>query len=150
MTENRHIRRKLLRTRIGAARMPSSARWAMIVLGVLALFIQSFVVQTHIHIPQSTAGKAQTLSLITLAAAAVDRLEIDDANGPRDRFPITGDPTNCPLCQEVTHSGQFVGSTAALAALPVTVNVSFIVFADAEPYIFAASHTWRGRAPPQA
>lgn len=149
MIENRHIRRSFLRARIGVAPMPSSARWAMIVLGVLALFIQSFVVQTHIHIPQAT-GKAQTLSLITLAAAAVDRLEIDNANGPRDRFPITGDPTNCPLCQEVTHSGQFVGSTAALAALPVTVNVSFIVFADAEPYIFAASHTWRGRAPPQA
>ena len=39
--------------------------------------------------------------------------------------------------------------SAILATLPVTATVSFIIFAEAAPYIFAASHTWRGRAPPR-
>lgn len=150
MTENRHIRRSRTRERAILARAPSPSLWAMIAIGFLALFLQSFVVQTHIHIPQGATGKAQTVSLITLAAAAVDRAVPSDAKGPRDRFPITEDPSNCPICQEVTHSGQFVASAAILAALPVTATFSFIVFTEAAPYIFAASHTWRGRAPPKA
>ena len=149
MTENRYIRRSLSRVKIHAARPASLPRWAMILIGFLALAVQSFVVQTHIHIAKATGG-TQSLSLITLAAAAVDGASIPNADAPRNRFPITGDPSNCPLCQEVAHSGQFVASAASLAALPITQTVSFIVFTEIAPIIFAASHTWRGRAPPRS
>lgn len=148
MSENRHIRRSLRRGPVAVARPRVPSTLAMILIGVLALAIQSFVVQTHIHIPQNGAGKVQTVSLITLAAAAVDGVLTHHAQAPRDKFPITEDPSNCPLCQEIAHSGQFVASAAALAVLPVTATFSFIIFVEAAPYIFAASHTWRGRAPP--
>jgi hypothetical protein len=67
---------------------------------------------------------------------------------PRDKYPINEDPSNCPLCQEIAHSGQFVQSAALLAALPFAANVHFIVFNEALPSFFAVSHIWRGRAPP--
>ena len=125
----------------------------MLMLGLMALAVQSFVIQTHIHIPQ-TAGKAQTVSLVTLAAAAL--AERPHAAGdtcvatgaPRDKYPITEDPSNCPLCQEIAHSGQFMHSAALLTALPFAVTVHFIDFDEALPSFFAVSHLWQGRAPP--
>lgn len=153
MTENRHIRRSFARTRVRAARAYAPPFWGFALLALLALAIQSFVVQTHIHIPQAT-GRAQTVSIVALAqtilaSPAADAVQ-DNQPAPRDRFPITEDPSNCPLCQEVAHSGQFVASAASLASVPLSATVSFIVFAEVAPYVFAASHTWRGRAPPQA
>jgi len=153
MSANRHIRRGIARSRAHAGRAGELApfRFAIVLLGLLALAVQSFVVQTHIHIPQG-AGKAQSVSLVTLAASVVS-----DAAGnalakapaaPRDRYPINEDPSNCPLCQEIAHSGQFVQSAALLAVLPFAANVHFIVFNEALPSFFAISHIWRGRAPP--
>lgn len=146
MSENRHIRRSISRGRAAALvmRKPSPLYILVMMLGFLALAVQSFVVQTHIHIPQG-AGKAQTVSLITLAATGVT----DEATpAPRDRYPINEDPSNCPLCQEAVHAGQFVQSAAFVAALPFSVNIHFIVFDEALPSFFAVSHIWLGRAPP--
>ena len=133
------------------------SHWLVMMLGLLALAVQSFVVQTHIHIPQS-AGRSQSVSLITLAAAAVADRVVAERTGvvsdlsapaiPRDKYPINEDPSNCPLCQEISHSGQFVQSAAFVAALPFSINVHFIVFDEALPSFFAVSHIWQGRAPP--
>jgi hypothetical protein len=120
-------------------------------LAFLAVLVQGFVVQTHIHIPQG-AGKAQTVSLITLAAAAfADKPHAAGdtcADTPRDKYPINGDPLNCPLCQETVHCGEYVQSAAAAATLPPSANIHFVVFAETLPLAFRASHFWRGRAPP--
>jgi hypothetical protein len=147
MNENRHIRRSLARSRTTTVRVRSQSFWGFALLALLALAIQSFVVQTHIHIPKGE-GRVQTVSFIILAAQGLTSNHA--VQGPRDNFLIDEDPSNCPLCQEVAHSGQFVASAASLAYLPVTATVSFIVFTEVAPAIFAASHTWRGRAPPQA
>lgn len=154
MTENRHSRRSIergARERAIALPRPSLPQVLIIFLGLLALAVQSFVVQTHIHIPQ-VHGRAQTVSLITLAAAAVaDKGPMTaDASSPapHDKYPINEDPSNCPLCQEIAHSGQYVTSAAALAALPFSVTINFVVFNEALPSFLAASHIWQGRAPP--
>ena len=149
MTGNRHVRRSEARgpRPVTIARAPSSAHWAILLFGLLALAIQSFVVQTHIHTPKWT-GRTQTLGLITLATTGV--AADPQSNAPRDKFPINEDPANCPLCKEVTHSGQFVASAAVLAAIPFSVTVNFIVFNEAIPSFFSVSHSWQGRAPPQA
>ena len=154
MSANRHIRRGIARSRASAGRARELApfRFAILLLGLLALAVQSFVVQTHIHIPQG-AGKAQSVSLLTLAASALaDKPhaagDLCTAAVPRDKYPINEDPSNCPLCQEIAHSGQFVQSAALLAVLPFAANVHFIVFDEALPSFFAVSHIWRGRAPP--
>jgi hypothetical protein len=123
-----------------------------IFLAVIALAVQILVVQTHIHIPQAV-GRSASVSIMTVAkaliagpaAATVDQ----SANLPRDKYPINEDPSNCPLCQEIAHSGQFVQSAAVLAHLPVWVSVHFIEFREALPSLFTVSHNWQSRAPPQ-
>jgi hypothetical protein len=110
-----------------------------------ALIVQVLVVQSHIHIPQAT-GKSQSINLITLVAGTAG-----DHSGstPRDKYPVNEDPWNCPICQELSYSGQFVASTAVLVSLPYFIAVRFIVFSEAIPSFFTVSHTWRSRAPPQ-
>jgi len=120
-------------------------------LGLVAVTLQSFVVQTHIHV-QQPAVRAQSLGLITLAAASIADTELAaaEAGAPVDKYPINRDPANCPLCKELTHSGVYVSSASVLATLPFPATVNFIVFREIAPSLFAASHTWRGRAPPLA
>ena len=48
MNENRHIRRSLARSRTTTVRVRSQSFWGFALLALLALAIQSFVVQTHI------------------------------------------------------------------------------------------------------
>jgi hypothetical protein len=146
---------------VGSARdsraLPHLRAWRLplAAFGFLALMLQSFVIQTHIHIPQST-GKAQTVSLITLAAAAF--AEKAHAAGdvcvgmeaPRDKYPIGEDPSNCPLCQEVTNSGAYLHNAAALSLLPPSANAHLIVFEEPGLCAFRTSHIWQGRAPPSA
>jgi hypothetical protein len=154
MIENRHSRRKAVRKPAQAVivRQPPLPRMLFVLLAVVALMIQILVVQTHIHIPQ-TAGRLQTVSITTLAQALVSGAAVqiadDTATAPRDKYPINEDPSNCPLCQEIAHSGQFVHSVAALAAVPAFVSVHFIVFSEVLPSLFSVSHSWRGRAPPR-
>jgi hypothetical protein len=153
--QNRYSRRRIARERshaVSAGQTPHAARIYFLLLALLALAIQILVIQTHIHIPQS-AGLPQTVSVTTLAKTLVSGASAqttdDRASTPRDKYPINEDPTNCPLCQEIAHSGQFVHSVAALAALPAFISVHLIVFSEALPSLFAVSHTWRGRAPPR-
>ncbi|HYK79081.1 MAG TPA: DUF2946 family protein [Micropepsaceae bacterium] len=152
MSLNRHEKRQLARERpcVAVVRAPSVARVVMGLLALLAIALQSFVVQTHIHMGQGSSG-IQTISIITAAkhigAFSAPAAAPNDAT-PRDKYPITEDPSNCPLCQEIAHSGQFLHSAAALAAIPASVSVHFIIFSEALPSFFAVSHSWHSRAPP--
>ena len=151
MTQNRHIKRSLARepVRVAVVHAPSWARVAMGLIALLAVALQSFVVQTHIHMGQGSG--VQTMSIVTAArhiAAVAPVAEASQAATPRDKYPINEDPSNCPLCQEIAHSGPFVQSAAVLVALPSSVTVRFILFSQALPSFFAVSHSWRGRAPP--
>ncbi len=152
MSANNYPRRSIGRRRLrsAVARTPSLSRLLMVLVGLVALALQSFVVQTHIHIPRAT-GSLQTVSLIALATGAVvDSDPSDQTQAPRDKYPITEDPSNCPLCQAFAYSGQFIHSVSFLATLPFPVTVSFVIFREIAPARFAASHNWRGRAPPLA
>jgi len=152
MTENRQARRRLSSERPGTAvaRSVSPTQLLMILVGLIALALQSFVVQTHIHIPHAS-GSLQTVSLIALATGAVvDTDSSDQTQAPRDKYPITEDPSNCPLCQAFAYSGQFLHSVSFLATLPFPVTVRFVVFREIAPALFAASHNWQVRAPPAA
>ena len=157
MIENRHYRRKAVRVREGAcavaASHPSLPRALFVLLAIVAMAIQILVVQAHIHIPQA-AGRSTSVSIMTVAKTFLAGSQADTADQqagvPRDKYPINEDPSNCPLCQEIAHSGQFVQSAAVLAYVPVWVSVHFIDFCEVLPSLLAVSHSWRGRAPPQA
>jgi hypothetical protein len=113
----------------------SFARVAISVLMLMAFAVQGYVAQTHIHLaPGSFASYSE------LGAAK---------KGLPDKFPAQDDPANCPICQEILHSGQFVTPSAAAALLPslavsVIAIVTHIVVAPE-----ATSHTWQSRGPPQ-
>lgn len=153
MTENRHTRRRVRweRSRPRVALKVRASHLLVALFGLLAVALQSFVVQTHIHV-QQPVFRTQAVSLITLAAASIAGADLasGQTGAPVDNYPINRDPANCPLCKELTHSGQYVSSASVLATLPFPVTVNFIVFREIAPSRFAASHTWRGRAPPTA
>ena len=151
MIYNRHAKRSAARKTTSAANASHEtprSRILMILLAFVALTIQTLVVQSHIHIRQA-ASKVQSVSLITLAAGTADTGNDQSAGAPRDKYPINEDPSNCPLCQEIAHSGQFLQSAATLAAIPASVSIHFIIFNEALPSFFAVSHNWHSRAPPQ-
>jgi hypothetical protein len=118
-------------------------RRAAVLVAVLAMMLQSFVVQTHVH----RAGEAGFISAIaddTAGKAA------PAGKAPADKIPANDDPANCPLCQEFGHNGAFVAPTAAVLALPFYIHLSLIVFHQPAPAVRALSHAWQGRAPPSA
>jgi hypothetical protein len=115
----------------------SGWRLVLVYTALLAFALQGYVFQTHIHFTPSE-----------LAGLTGD-VDTNTANGHHDKFPANDDPANCPICQEILHSGQFV-TPAAQFLLPPSLAVSTIAVVDqALPHILAPSHSWRGRAPPQ-
>ena len=116
----------------------TTARVIISMLAMLAFGLQSYITQTHIHLKPDTFTSYSKL---------------DHQSGkedPRDKFPANGDPANCPICQEIAHTGQFVTPSAAVLLLP-TAAISIVALATEIIVVpLRASHTWRSRAPPRA
>jgi hypothetical protein len=113
----------------------SAARLLVVLVTLLAFGLQSYVTQTHIHLKAGTFGSYSSLNKETQ---------------PRnDKFPGSGDPANCPICQEIAHTGQFLTPSAAALLLPV-LAISIIAVVTAIPLSAQRpSHIWRSRAPPK-
>ncbi len=140
-------RRELKRAGIRPARK-SSVRLTLTWLIVVAFTWQSFLAQTHIHISYSL-GTAPILDLARVNASVSDNPSTNEPSGvPRDKYPVNGDPANCPICQEIMHTGQLVVPAAALLVLPSAVAFGFPVFIETATHFRAPSHIWQGRAPP--
>jgi hypothetical protein len=129
-------------TRTGVA-LPAVTTWpaffrlAITLLALCTFSVQSFVVQTHIH------------GLATLSAAAPVAGPVVKA--PHDpKAPPDGDPASCQICQEFLHGGIYV-LPSAIAALPPTLAVEQVVLLLVpQAASNQTSHSWMGRAPPQA
>jgi hypothetical protein len=131
------MRRGKSRTRILPKR-ESALRLAISLFVMLAFGFQSYIAQTHIHLKPDTFSSYAKLD------------HESGKQNPSDKFPANGDPANCPICQEILHSGQFITPTAALLVLP-TVAVSIIkIVVDIPIVAERPSHAWRSRAPPKS
>ena len=121
-----------------------------VLLAILGLFVQTLVVQPHFH-PSRAIVSAGILGPTSLTSAndhtgtAANRYSLPKPDG----YSINQDPSNCPLCQEIAVSGQFVESATFLALLPFPVSDHFILLHQALPSFSRVSHIWQGRAPPQ-
>jgi hypothetical protein len=113
--------------------------------GVVALAIQSFVVQTHIHRAQTAAIVAVETSAAGAAASDNRRADIP---APVDRYPPGGDPANCPLCQEFAHAALILHSSVDPVILPERTAVVIAAISKPAHYRNSDSYNWRGRAPP--
>jgi hypothetical protein len=110
---------------------PNATRKWVGVFALLAFFLQSLVVQTHIHQPLPPVA----------AKAASQQLPA----------PIkTQDPIDqCRLCQELIHAGHFVAPSALVSiASPVFVAAIFTALPE-QPNRAATTFAWRSRAPPR-
>jgi hypothetical protein len=109
----------------------------LLLLPLVALAIQLFVVQTHIH----EANLARAIHTGTSSAL--------NGNAAPGGFPVKDDPSNCPLCQEFAHSGGFLHATQLSILIPAFEQDNPVhIDATAEPDLHV-SHSWFGRAPPR-
>jgi len=123
----------------------TSAGRFLLVLAVLTAFLfQSFATQTHIHI----SGEAVAQFLLPVASQSIPLKTELGQKAPHKKAPAD-DPANCPLCQAMFLSGQFVSPSAVVFVLP-SQPLALILLALALPAIGeTASHIWQGRAPPR-
>lgn len=141
MTDNRHLRRLNSRFSRREESYHRAFNPAVLIAALLALTLQLFVVQTHIH------GVGAWPGISSAPGVTADGADTGRVHHP-DRFPIKDDPSNCPLCQEFAHAGGYLHSVQ-IAILPpsVTIGAPSFAFKLGEPRQHI-SHPWFGRAPP--
>jgi hypothetical protein len=128
------LRQKFRKTTVIQERLPHAVRLVLTVIALLAFTFQSYVAQTHFHLVGQSVLAAKTAT--------------SDAKNTAPNKTGPADPSSCPVCQELLHSGSFVAPNA-LAALPPALAVSSIAI-RLEMAIAPqpVSHSWHGRAPP--
>jgi hypothetical protein len=113
--------------------------------GILALAIQCFAVQTHVHGDGGTPGGIESSGPAMGQDAA--NPSSADSNPIADKDSSDTDTSLCSLCWELMDGGHFVLPALLclflLFAGPVAVAFGKIVSTSLAP-----SHNWRGRAPP--
>ena len=130
-------RRKPLRwVRLSRLRRSAARRWSVFILAFLALSIQNLVVQPHIHAQPSDTALTLEIS--------------DGEDGSAGNAPIEQAQTDCPMCQSSHQHGQYFRPSSVAFALPAFVHDRGIEFARIPAAHGRASHSWQGRAPPQA
>lgn len=112
------------------------ARYALALLMLATLSLQTFVTQTHIHIG----------NFAVTAGFSVDR----NAGTPGKPSPLDSESTNCLFCQEMLHSGQFITPSAAALILPSAIASIIPIALEVPHFVGAIPHGWQGRAPPRA
>ena len=121
------------RPRAIARPVPAVRRW-LTLAAILAFFLQSLVVQTHVHGTDSVTPVVKTVSVQAPAPVPLKSQDTID---------------QCRLCQELVHAGNFI--TPSVLAVPasqllaLTTVFSLLPPATAPPAAFA----WQSRAPPR-
>jgi hypothetical protein len=124
----------------GSASRGSGARLAITFFVLFAFTLQTYVLQTHIH---GTAGFGVATAKLVLDKNAAQKQR-------PDKLPPANDPANCPICQEILHTGFYVTPSAAVLPPPaVAVSIAPTVI-DIVTAVEAHSHIWKSRAPPFA
>jgi len=116
---------------------PASPRKWVTILALLAFFLQSLVVQTHVH-----PSPAQTSAQITNKSAALQQ---------PGQVPLkTQDPLDqCRLCQELVHAGSFLTPSAVALAASLSFAAAIIAAHRLFPDRSATAFSWQSRAPPR-
>jgi hypothetical protein len=111
-----------------------------------AFLFQSLIVQTHIH---GALGDSAGLGGLLAKISASDEQAAPSKDSGKQRLP-KDDEGRCPICQAAQSAGTFLAA-AAIVVLQPWQNISLVplLFANETP-ANAASHDWRGRAPPSA
>ncbi|HTQ14792.1 MAG TPA: DUF2946 family protein [Rhizomicrobium sp.] len=121
-------------------------RWrrTIALFAVFAFAAQSYVVQTHVHIP-AFEQIASDSSGHEVSPAVTRSHDVDHQRGP-----LKDDPAHCPFCQEMLYAGTYAMPAAPMVLAPVESNPQPVSPVPVSLGITSVSHDWRGRAPPFA
>jgi hypothetical protein len=125
-----------MRRRSAIAGSSQTPRRLVTICALLALFLQSFAIQTHIHrlVPANRADVTQTANLPGPAPLK--------AQDPLDQG-------GCRLCQELAHSGFFVGPSATALWTGLTFVVAAFIVLPVAAVLAPPPFAWQSRAPPR-
>ncbi len=137
---NSHRNRRLGALGLRAYFRPSFDRIPAL-LALLAIVIQCFVVQAHIHAPLGAGAFVPAAT-----GSASSNPDGGPANVPPGKFPGGDDPSNCRLCQELVHT--FVAPSAALLAVALIVTLWLLIVSHSAPIPIRGAYIWQSRAPP--
>jgi hypothetical protein len=121
------------RTRAIARPQTATRRW-LTVAALLAFFLQSFAVQTHIH----AADFAPVAKLVTISHS------VTPPAPPKSQDPVD----QCRLCQELVHAGAFITPTSALLGSPFSQVQALPLLLLSSRAQSAPAFAWQSRAPP--
>jgi hypothetical protein len=124
----------------GRASRSDAARLAITFFALFAFTLQTYVTQTHIH------GMARINS--AAAPLAFDKNAAHEQQP--GKLPPSDDPANCPICQEILHTGFYVTPSATALLLPTVAAFIAPTVVDIKTIAQASSHSWKSRAPPLA
>jgi hypothetical protein len=111
------------------------ARRLVVFVVALALALQAYIAQTHLHDTfRSLGGTAK----------------IADTRSPgQTQSPFDHRSADCPLCQAVIHGGVFITPATLLLNLPFLWVETFMPAFTAPDASIASAHDWQSRAPPR-
>jgi hypothetical protein len=112
-------------------RQQSAGRLILVCALLLALVVQGYATQAHIHglVPDSVASTT-------------------DHSPGHGKVPLNDDPARCPVCQQIAHAGQYVAPAWLTPFLLVLAISTIEITTIAKPRYDAVSHNWRSRGPP--
>lgn len=113
------------------------ARTLTVILFLLAFAFQSFVAQTHIHIPRSVDG----VSAIASGAGSAKPNRAPDQ-------PLQDDLNKCPLCQVAMAVGVAAGPASFYFDQPILAAIAALLHVVPRPQSASPAHVWNSRAPP--
>lgn len=120
--------------RSGAAMRPR--RFAFVLTALLSIFLQAFVVQTHVHVSGATYSSA---SYTQQAGHASDELTIDVSSAGDHQVA-------CVICQAMATAGTALTPSAAIISATVASNADAVLALAQAPRVH--THSWQSRAPP--
>lgn len=129
-------RRPLRRVRLSRLRRSASLRRPAFFLAFLALGIQNLLVQPHIH-----AQPAHSLLALEIS---------DQGAGSAGDIPADQTQTDCPICQSANQNGHYLRPSTTSFTAPAFVHDLAHKVVRITATQKAVSHSWQGRAPPQA
>ena len=107
---------------------------AFMLTALLAVFLQAFAVQTHVHVSGATYSSGYTQQTGGSHELSVDA----SADGDHQ--------VACVICQAMSAAGTATLPTAAIVAATAQSNAETAAAIALAPRVF--SHSWRSRAPP--
>ena len=128
----------MLRNTVRAASpaIPPLNRRLLALAALLAFFLQSLAVQTHVH-PANT-----NLDIAGTVAAAAPSVPGPLTNSDLDRG-------SCRLCQEMAHAGAYITPVAALLPAILVFALEAPGFELADRPAPAPAFAWQSRGPPR-